>query len=123
MTTKAERILTLARADLTTRQIAEAVYGEATKGKMAYVRVVTRQRKGGGSSKHDVAWRKANPDKVRATKLKSFKRRYADPVWRAQYQTKANAQRRARYATNPNFRASELARAATNYYARATNQP
>ena len=43
-----------------TREIADLVYGEpATSAQVAYVRVVTRQRKGTASSKADLAyWRK-----------------------------------------------------------------
>ena len=61
--TKAARIMALHRAGKTTREIAASVYGlredapsAEIDDKMAYVRVVVRQRKGKSASKHDIRW-------------------------------------------------------------------
>lgn len=63
MSTKKQQIMALHARGKSTREIAAAVYGLSTSTpwreadrRMAYVRVVIRQRKGGNSSAHDVAW-------------------------------------------------------------------
>ena len=60
--TKAAQIMALWRRDpeLSTRQLAEAIYGAATESRVAYVRVVIRQRKDGGESEHDRKYRGKN---------------------------------------------------------------
>ena len=89
--TKKDRIIALAHEGKTVRQIAEVVY-RLPKGakqkeadrKMAYVRVVLRQRKD-GPSKHDAAYIAANRDKICARKRRYYTRRYhSDAAWREQ---------------------------------------
>ena len=76
--TKAKRILKLHSAGKTTREIAVAVSGlkpdaphKVADRKMAYVRVVLRQRqrKGTGASKHDEAWRAERTRREREARL------------------------------------------------------
>ena len=57
--TKASQIMALAAQGLSTRAIALEVYGEATPSRMAYVRIVARQRKGSGEGPADVRYRQS----------------------------------------------------------------
>ncbi len=89
--TKKEQIMALHKQGKTTRQIAEAVYGlkpdcmaKTIDKYMAYVRVVTRQRKGSGRSEHD--------------------RKYMESGGR----DLQNNRRRDRYASDPAFREYRL---------------
>ncbi len=89
--TKKEQIMALHAKGKTTRQIAEAVYGlqpdcmaKTVDKYMAYVRVVTRQRKGAGHSKND--------------------RKYLENGGR----DLQNNRRRDRYASDPAFRQYRL---------------
>ncbi len=103
--TKKDRILALHQEGKTTRQIAEAVYRlpkcakqkEADR-KMAYVRVVLRQRKGSGESEIDRRyvmrrWGAATPKEAyrlresQPSRRAWVKRKYqTDPIWRAKQQ-------------------------------------
>lgn len=96
--TKAEKILALAAQGLSTREIAIAVYGADCniKTKMAYTRIVMRQRNNGMSAADRRYWK---TDKGRAAKNSSQRRRKklrraTDPVWH----DKEKAYRRAWYA-------------------------
>lgn len=64
--TLADQIRTLAvsKPDLTTRQIAEQVYGEATHTRIAYVRVVARQRVDGKETPSNRRWRDRNRERL-----------------------------------------------------------
>ena len=62
--TKAAEIMALAAQGLSTREIALKVYGEATEGKLAYVRVVSKQRRGSSESLHDKRWRASKHGRV-----------------------------------------------------------
>ena len=48
MSTKASQIMALHREGKCTRDIALQVYGEVTESRLAYVRIVARQRNGNG---------------------------------------------------------------------------
>ena len=93
MFTKAQMIMDLHAKGKTTRQIALAIYGpmagKVLQTKMAYVRVVCRQRGGSGRSDTD--------------------RKYLDGGGRARAAARINV----RYRTDPEFRALALARTAT----------
>ena len=74
--TKSAHIMTLHAQGLATRQIACEVYqipseapNKVMASAMAYVRIVTKQRRGRGLSPADVAWRSANADGTSATEV------------------------------------------------------
>ncbi len=100
--TKVAQIMALAAQGLTTRQIACEVYGislaapkRVLDGPMAYVRVVVRQRKGGGDSPANAKWRETHRDQYLKIHRAYFERRYrSDLVWRRQW-LDANRVRRA----------------------------
>lgn len=90
MTTKAATIMRLHAAGLSTREIALAVYGEALDKRMAYVRIVVRQRKGSGQSPADIRLRQSPNGRV------AYNARQNE--WQKRNRDKVNAWQRARYA-------------------------
>ena len=82
MATLAAKILALNDGKKSTREIAEAVYGEATEPKhLSYVRIVLRQRKGRSASKNDRRYESSPLG--RATRCESSRRHYRKPERRA----------------------------------------
>ena len=127
--TKSEQIMRLHAQGLSTRLIACEVYQISSEAPhklmasaMAYVRIVTKQRKGRGDSPANKKWRAANADKVRAIWSRSFYKRYhGDPEFRARHKAAYNARRKQRYASDPVYRAAEIARQSACYYRRKTS--
>jgi hypothetical protein len=103
--TKADRIRELDAKGLSPSAIARAIYSipkdAGTKDvdrKAAYVRVVLRQRVGGGCSIHDKNYYLWHGDKRRALARERFHKRYwSDPEFRAKHLAK-EAKRRRRIA-------------------------
>lgn len=126
MTSKSFQIMSLHAQGLSTRQIASEVYQISSKAPhklmasaMAYVRIVTKQRKGRGNSPANKKWRAANAEKVRAIWTRSFSKRYSsDPEFRAKRRATHNARRKQRYASDPIYRAAEIAKQSAAYYRR-----
>lgn len=151
--TKKEHILKLHTRGLTTREIATKVfridpagsYAECDR-KMAYVRVVIRQRKSNGRSAADLRWARNGGQ---ALQNASRVRRYAsDPAYRqkcidsardwqkknqarvalcrkryrAKNRTKINAHLRLRYQTDPAYRAKEATRKASWWQRKQSNR-
>lgn len=84
--TKASQIMTLHKLGKSTREISLKVYGDATQGHQAYVRVVTNQRKGSRESQHDLNYRTQpqNRNRRNARVLKrNLWRWHNDPEFRA----------------------------------------
>lgn len=89
--TKSDRIMALHAQGLSTRQIAERVYGINAKTsrkladrKMAYVRIVVRQRQGGSKSPADTRyWRKESSIVLRR---QGARRRGAAGYYKRKYQ-------------------------------------
>ena len=123
--TLAAQIMKLHASGRSTREIALAVYGEAGKSRMAYVRVVARQRKGKGASDIDKRYcRSAHGRKA----LRTYRRnRYWSDgeyrersiaratKWNRENPEKLRASRRRywhkRWQADPAFRAKHLERA------------
>ena len=83
MTTKVALIMALHAEGKTTRQIAEAVYGNLTSyaerdRKMAYVRVALRQRKNNGKSKADRAYDLKQRRRFGHSRWTEYRRQLAD---------------------------------------------
>lgn len=127
--TKSSHIMHLHAQGLSTRQIACEVYQISSQAPhkvmasaMAYVRIVTNQRKGSGEAPANKKWRAANPEKISAIWKRSFHKRYSsDPEFRAKRRATHNARRKERYATDPAYRAAEIARQSAFYYRRKSS--
>lgn len=89
--TKASQIMALHAQGLSTREIALEVYGEAIDKRMAYVRIVVRQRKGGtGITEATKRWQANNPRTYRAMRNKRHAERYAtEPVFKLRAKKRA----------------------------------
>ncbi len=98
--TKAATIMALHAEGKTTKQIAEAVYGAqlsyaAWDRRMAYVRVVLRQRQGGGQSQHDIAYRRSSERYQKYHRDYAYRRYHSDPEFRDAVLERGKAARRA----------------------------
>lgn len=128
MTTKKDRILALHQEGKTVRQIAEVVYG-LPKGanhkerdrKMAYIRVVLNQRKGGSESDADRRYMDNGGREVR--NLRKQERYATDPVFRAKADAASLAWFKARYHSDAAFRAKQNAKARDYAYDRYHTDP
>lgn len=106
--TKSAQIMALHKRGKTTREIAMAVYGlapdptrQVIDRKMAYVRVVLRQRKGQGTSPANTRYLISKGYKK--TWQRNKERYHNDPAYRAKYRSRQRRRYAARVDSDPQY--------------------